>query len=182
MDDLTLLAKQIKHWGQKMGFSQVAISDLDVSDQKAYFDKYIQAGMHGTMQWLETHADLRFNVDKLVPGAVRAIVVRLDYLPDSPEFSKQLSDPNHGYVSRYAWGRDYHKLMRKMLKNFAIKIEQESSKFNYRPFVDSGPVLEKTLATKAGLGWKGKNGLTINTKAGSWYFLGELLVDIPHPY
>lgn len=175
------LAEKIKHWGQELGFSQVGISDIDLSAHEPTFLRWLEQGYHGNMNYMARHGLMRTRPDELVPGTLRVISVRLNYLPQNAQFSKILKDKNLAYISRYALGRDYHKLMRKRLQQLGQKIAQHCQSFNCRPFVDSAPVLERPLAEKAGLGWQGKHTLLLNKEAGSWFFLGELFVDIPLP-
>lgn len=175
-DDLTA---KIKLWGQELGFSQVGISDIDLSQYEAAFTKWVANGYHGNMDYMARHGLMRARPNELVPGTLNVISVRMDYLPSDAKFAQILKKHDHAYISRYALGRDYHKLMRKRLKQLGEKIKTHCHKMNYRPFVDSAPILERPLAEKAGLGWVGKHSLLINKQAGSWFFLGELLVDIP---
>jgi len=175
------LAEKIKLWGKEFGFSQVGISDLDLSAQETPFLAWLENKYHGEMDYMEKHGLMRARPQELVPGSLRSISVRMDYLPPDAKFARTLKQPQHAYVSRYALGRDYHKLIRKRLKQLGDKISTYCTDLNYRPFVDSAPILERPLAEKAGLGWVGKHTLVINKNAGSWFFLGELLVDIPLP-
>ncbi|WED21608.1 tRNA epoxyqueuosine(34) reductase QueG [Vibrio sp. JC009] len=175
------LAEQIKLWGAELGFQQVGICDIDLSEHEKPLQNWLDSGFHGEMDWMARHGMMRARPDELLPGTMRVISARMDYLPPEAQFASNLSNPDQGYISRYALGRDYHKLVRNQLKKLAQKIEQEAGKLGARPFVDSAPILERPLAQKAGLGWTGKNSLTINQKAGSWFFLGELLVDLPLP-
>lgn len=175
------LAEKIKSWGKDLGFADIGISDIDLSEHKAAFQGWLDKGFHGDMEYMARHGDLRSNVDLLHPGTIRVISARMDYLPQSAKFAETLKDPKKAYVSRYALGRDYHKLMRKRLKSLGEKISEYCEDFSYRPFVDSAPILERPLAEKAGLGWTGKHTLLINRDGGSWFFLGELLVNIPLP-
>lgn len=175
------LAEKIKLWGKEFGFSQVGISDLDLSAQEAPFLTWLENQYHGEMDYMQRHGLMRARPAELVPGSLRSISVRMDYLPPDATFARTLKQPTHAYVSRYALGRDYHKLIRKRLKQLGEKIAAHCADINYRPFVDSAPILERPLAEKAGLGWVGKHSLVINKSAGSWFFLGELLVDIPLP-
>jgi epoxyqueuosine reductase len=133
------------------------------------------------MDYMARHGLMRARPAELVPGTLRVISVRLDYLPHDAKFSKILQDKTKAYISRYALGRDYHKLMRKRLQQLGKKITEHCADFNFRPFVDSAPVMERPLAEKAGLGWTGKHSLILNKEAGSWFFLGELFIDIPLP-
>lgn len=175
------LAEKIKSWGQELGFDQVGITDVDLSEHETSFTDWLSKNYHGNMDYMARHGLMRARPDELVSGAIRVISARMNYLPTNAKFAKILKQPEHAYISRYALGRDYHKLMRKRLKQLGEKIKQHCETFNYRPFVDSAPVLERPLAEKAGLGWVGKHSLVINKQAGSWFFLGELLVDIPLP-
>ena len=173
------LTEQIKLWGEALGFSQVGISDVDLSEHEAALTQWLENNYHGNMDYMARHGLMRARAKELVEGTLNVISVRMDYLPTDAKFARILKSKEHAYISRYALGRDYHKLMRKRLKQLGEKIEAHCENFNYRPFVDSAPILERPLAEKAGLGWVGKHSLLINKQAGSWFFLGELLVDIP---
>lgn len=175
------LADNIKIWGHELGFQKVGITDVDLSKHEAQLQKWLDAGYHGTMDWMARHGMMRARPDQLHPGTVRVISVRMDYLPPEAGFASNLADPTQAYISRYSLGRDYHKLIRNQLKKLGQKIEQEVGKLGYRPFVDSAPILERPLAQKAGLGWAGKHSLLLDKEAGSWFFLGELLIDLPLP-
>jgi len=180
------LVEKIKSWGKELGFSQLGITDIDLSKHEQALEQWLANNYHGNMDYMARHGLMRARPDELELGTIRAISVRLDYLPTQAKCAKILKSKNHAYISRYALGRDYHKLMRKRLQQLGKKIttyiEQiEGEGFNYRPFVDSAPILERPLAEKAGLGWVGKHSLLLNKEAGSWFFLGELLVDIPLP-
>ena len=175
------LAEKIKLWGQELGFSQVGITDIDLSAHEQGFTEWLTQNYHGNMDYMARHGLMRARPAELLPGTLRCISVRLNYLPTNAKFAKLLKKTDHAYISRYALGRDYHKLMRNRLKQLGEKIKQHCQALNYRPFVDSAPIMERPLAEKAGLGWTGKHTLLINPKAGSWFFLGELLVDIPLP-
>ena len=175
------LAEKIISWGKALGFSDLGISDIDLSAHESVLERWLVNNYHGNMDYMARHGLMRARPDELVPGTIRVISVRLDYLPQNAQFSSILKDKNKAYISRYALGRDYHKLMRKRLQQLGQKITEHCSDLNYRPFVDSAPVMERPLAEKAGLGWAGKHTLLINKEAGSWFFLGELFVDIPLP-
>ena len=179
--DLLALTASIREWAVQLGFQQVGITDIDLTEDALRLDAYLAAGYHGEMEYMASHGTMRSRPDELVPGTLRVISVRMDYLPEDTQMAQMLAQPEQAYVSRYALGRDYHKLIRKRLQQLAEKISQEIGPFGHRAFVDSAPVLEKPLARKAGLGWVGKNTLILNRKAGSWFFLGELLVDLPLP-
>jgi epoxyqueuosine reductase len=173
------LTEKIKLWGQELGFSQVGISDVDLSEHEAALTAWLAKDYHGNMDYMARHGLMRARAKELVEGTLNVISVRMDYLPTDAKFARVLKNSDHAYISRYALGRDYHKLMRKRLKLLGEKIKTHCQAFNFRPFVDSAPILERPLAEKAGLGWVGKHSLLINKQAGSWFFLGELLVDIP---
>ena len=179
--DLLALTASIREWAAQLGFQQVGITDIDLTEDALRLEAYLAAGYHGEMEYMASHGTMRSRPDELVPGTLRVISVRMDYLPQDTQMAQVLAQPERDYVSRYALGRDYHKLIRKRLQQLAEKISQAIGPFGHRAFVDSAPVLEKALARKAGLGWMGKNTLILNRKAGSWFFLGELLVDLPLP-
>ncbi|MGF1726345.1 tRNA epoxyqueuosine(34) reductase QueG [Photobacterium nomapromontoriensis] len=175
------LTDKIKLWGQDLGFQHVGISDVDLTQHEAQLQRWLDAGYHGEMDWMARHGMMRARPDELHPGTVRVISVRMDYLPPEAGFAQSLNHPETAYISRYALGRDYHKLIRNRLKRLGQQIEQEVGQFGYRPFVDSAPILERPLADKAGVGWTGKHSLILSKEAGSWFFLGELLIDLPLP-
>lgn len=179
--DFHQLAADIKQWGAELGFQKVGITDLDLAAEQDALQRWLDAGMHGEMDYMERHRELRANPDKLHPGAVRAISVRMNYLPAEAGFARTLKNPRLGYISRYALGRDYHKVMRKRLKQLGDRIQEACSDLDFRPFVDSAPIMERPLAVKAGLGWTGKHTLVLDENGGSWFFLGELLVNLPLP-
>ncbi|OLQ87600.1 tRNA epoxyqueuosine(34) reductase QueG [Vibrio panuliri] len=175
------LADKIKVWAKELGFQKVGICDVDLKEHEAELQKWLDSGYHGSMDWMARHGMMRARPDELLPGTIRVISARMDYLPPEAQFASNLSNPNHAYISRYALGRDYHKLVRNQLKKLGQRIEAEVEQLGYRPFVDSAPILERPLAQKAGLGWSGKHSLILDKECGSWFFLGELLVDIPLP-
>lgn len=179
--DFNALATQIRTWGAELGFQQVGIADLDVGEAAAHLQAWLARQHHGEMQYMERHAALRSDPQQLVPGTLRVLSLRMDYLPADTRMVKVLQNPSQAYVSRYALGRDYHKLIRRRLQQLADRIQQQTGSFGYRAFVDSAPVLERAFAEKAGLGWIGKNTMLINKRAGSWFFLGELFTDLPLP-
>ncbi len=179
--DLVRLTDDIKAWGQALGFQQVGISDVDLRQHESHLQNWLEQGYHGDMQYMAEHGTKRSRPAELVPGTLRVISVRMDYLPPDASFARHLSDNNIGYISRYALGRDYHKVLRKKLKQLGEKIQSALQDTAFRPFVDSAPVLEHALAEKAGIGWTGKHSLTINRSAGSWFFLGELFINLPLP-
>lgn len=179
--DLNALAQSIKDWGRELGFQQVGIADVELSEHEAHLKRWLAAGYQGEMDYMAAHGDKRSRPAELVPGTLRVVSLRMDYLPGDTQMAQRLKEPEQAYVSRYALGRDYHKLIRKRLQQLAERIQQQIGTFGYRAFVDSAPVLEKAIAEKAGLGWIGKNTLVLNRKAGSYFFLGELFVDLPLP-
>ncbi|MCF7965291.1 MAG: tRNA epoxyqueuosine(34) reductase QueG [Methylobacter tundripaludum] len=179
------LALQIKQWGQELGFQQVGITDTAMPEAEAHLQNWLDNGFHGEMDYMQRHGLKRSRPELLQPGTVRIISVRMDYLPEpAATMKQQMDDPSSAYISRYALGRDYHKLMRGRLQKLADKIQAEIGPLlpdSMRAFVDSAPVLEKALAEKAGLGWIGKHSNVISRKAGSWFFLGELFTNLPLP-
>lgn len=176
------LADHIRSWGLALGFQQVGITDTDLSIHETRLVNWVESGMHGDMDYMQRHGTRRSRPEQLLPGTIRIISVRMDYWPEpARDAATQLEDGQHAYVSRYALGRDYHKLMRNRLQKLADRIQSETGPFGYRVFVDSAPVLEKALAEKAGLGWIGKHTNVLNDKAGSWFFLGEIYTDLPLP-
>jgi epoxyqueuosine reductase len=180
--DCAALSRTIKAWGAELGFQQIGIADCDLSTAERRLTDWLGQGMHGDMEWLQRHGTKRTRPAELVPGTLSVISARMDYLPEyQSEVARALDDPARAFVSRYALGRDYHKVLRQRLKRLAQRIEAQIGPFGYRVFVDSAPVMEKPLAQKAGLGWIGKHTNLINAKAGSWFFLGELYCDLPLP-
>ncbi len=176
------LAGQIKQWGRELGFQQVGICDTDLARAEREHLQWLARGFHGEMDYMARHGLKRSRPQWLVPGTRRVISVRMDYFPPNARPAWEvLQDPSLAYVSRYALGRDYHKVLRKRLQKLAEKIRQHIGDFGYRAFVDSAPVLEKPLAQKAGLGWIGKHSNLISRGDGSWFFLGELYTDLPLP-
>jgi epoxyqueuosine reductase len=182
LSEMSELAMRIREWGQALGFQQLGFSDTDLKEHESHLGQWLANGYHGQMHYMQRHGTRRSRPEELHPGTIRVISARLDYLPGSAIDIKQvMNEPDRGVVSRYALGRDYHKLMRKRLQKLAKMIEEQTGPFGYRVFVDSAPVLEKALAEKAGLGWIGKHSNLINKTAGSWFFLGEIYTDLPLP-
>ncbi len=176
------LAGDIKQQGQALGFQQLGIAGIDLGGAESRFRAWLARGFHGEMNYLSRHGHKRTRPAELVPGTVRVISARMDYWPvGSADAETALEDSQLAYVSRYALGRDYHKVLRARLRRLAEYIRQRAGGAGYRVFVDSAPVLEKPLAQNAGLGWIGKHTNLIHHKAGSWFFLGELFTDIPLP-
>ena len=174
------LVENIKLWTKELGFSDFGISDIDLKQHENSLQKWLKNNYHGSMSYMEKHGMMRARPAELEPGTLSVISVRMDYLPDNAKFASTLKNKNKAYISRYALGRDYHKLMRKKLKQLGDKISKYHA-IKFRPFVDSAPILERPLAEKAGLGWIGKHSLLLNKEAGSWFFLGEIFIDLPLP-
>ncbi len=179
--DFNTLSSSIKDWGLELGFDAVGITDTKLEEAEHYLNQWISKGYHGEMTWMEKHGNKRTNPEKLIPNTIRVISVRMDYRPDEPDPIDILKDPAAAFISRYALGRDYHKVLRSKLQKLAMRIQKDIGPFGYRAFVDSAPVMEKALAEKAGLGWIGKHSNLVNKDAGSWFFLGELYTDLPLP-
>ncbi|MDH3439249.1 MAG: tRNA epoxyqueuosine(34) reductase QueG [Gammaproteobacteria bacterium] len=180
--DVANLVADIRRWGIEFGFQQVGIADIDLSQAEHRLNQWLGKGFHGEMGYMAVHGQKRSRPSLLVSNTASVITARMDYLPEEASSPEALLDhPTKAYVSRYALGRDYHKVLRSRLKRLAARIEAVVGPFGHRVFVDSAPVLEKPLAEKAGLGWIGKHTNLINREAGSWFFLGELYVDIPLP-
>ncbi|MCF6251425.1 MAG: tRNA epoxyqueuosine(34) reductase QueG [Methylococcaceae bacterium] len=178
----SVLALKIKKWGAELGFQQVGITNTDLQTAEQQLQKWVAKGFHGDMDYMHKHGLKRSRPELLLPDTVSIISVRMDYLPETAEqIYSVLNNPISAFISRYALGRDYHKILRNRLQQLANKIEHEIGSFGYRAFVDSAPVLEKVIAEKAGLGWIGKHTNLINRKAGSWFFLGEIYTDIALP-
>lgn len=186
---LVALAVTIKAWGRELGFADVRITDVDLSQQEAGFEAWLALGYHGEMDYMAAHGLKRARPAELVPGTIRSISVRMDYLPQDSDAAWRQREKNRlqpgastsATVSLYARGRDYHKVLRSRLQQLADRITAEIGPFGYRVFTDSAPVMEVALAQKAGLGWRGKHTLLLNREAGSLFFLGEMLTDIPLP-
>ena len=176
------LSQQIKIWGMELGFQQIGITDTNLEKAEQHLQNWLAQNRHGEMQYMATHGLKRSRPALLIPETLSIISARLDYLPENQAHSKNLLEsPSRAFISRYALGRDYHKLLRNRLQKLANKITEHIGPFGYRAFVDTAPVLEKAIAEKAGLGWIGKHSNLINRKAGSWFFLGEIYTDLPLP-
>ncbi|MGI9233194.1 MAG: tRNA epoxyqueuosine(34) reductase QueG [Woeseiaceae bacterium] len=179
---MAALKAEIVDWSAALGFQQLGVCDIDLGDAEQRLESWIASDYHGSMQYMHRHGKKRSRPGELVPGTLRVISVRMDYLPEAQEAAeKLLDDESLAYVSRYALGRDYHKVMRTRLQKLASRIEDRIGEFGFRAFVDSAPVLEKVIAEKAGIGWIGKHTNVINHEHGSWFFLGELYTDLPLP-
>ena len=179
--DLDQLAHDIKAWGAELGFDQIGITGTDLSDAETHLLNWLAAGRHGGMDYMARHGTKRSRPAELEPGTLRVISARLNYWPEAADADTVLQSPEQAFISRYALGRDYHKLLRKRLQKLAQRIERTIGPFGYRAFTDSAPVLEKALAEQAGLGWIGKHTNLIHKQTGSWFFLGELYTDLPLP-
>ncbi|MDH5630193.1 MAG: tRNA epoxyqueuosine(34) reductase QueG [Gammaproteobacteria bacterium] len=180
--DLRKIKNNICKIAEQYGFQDARVSDTATEKYMPAYKEWIAKGYHGDMYFLEENQKLREFPEKLHPDTTRIISLRYDYLSDKANFLLPLKDPNLANISRYALGRDYHKIMRKKLQRIASDIEtmiSQSFQLNYRVFVDSAPVLETLFAEKSGLGWKGKHSLIINKDAGSWFFLGEIFINLP---
>ena len=180
--DFAQLARDIKSWGGELGFQQVGIADTRLDEDEARLLSWLDNNHHGEMHYMAAHDGKRSRPKELVPGTRRIISVRMDYWPETADPANSiLDDPARAYVSRYALGRDYHKVLRRRLQQLADRIAEQVGPFGFRAFTDSAPVLEKAIAQKAGLGWIGKHTNLINRREGSWFFLGELFTDLPLP-
>ena len=190
-DDFIQDISWLRHEAIDLGFGDIRVSDTDLSVAGPRLKEWLDAGRHGDMNYMRERAHLRLNPEELQPGTVRVLTVRMDYLPDTSEMRQAVDwrnkeidrwdRPDQAVVAIYARGRDYHKVLRQRLQSLADVIEKKIGPFGYRVFVDSGPVMEVELANKSGLGWRGKHTLLLNREAGSMFFLGEILVDVPFP-
>jgi len=179
---LAQLAREIRAWGVELGFQHVGIADADLSHAEPRLLEWLQAGFHGGMDYMAKHGVKRSRPAELVPGTLRVIAARMNYLPAAVADSwAVINAPGKAFVSRYALGRDYHKVLRRRLQRLAERIEAAAGPFNHRVFTDSAPVMEVELAAKAGLGWRGKHTLLLTREAGSYFFLGEIYTDLPLP-
>ena len=180
--DFAQLATEIKKWGRALGFQEIGISDTELTLEENYLQQWLGLGYHGEMDYMARHGTARTRPAELVPGTLRVISVRLNYQPPNARDSWEvMDDPDAAFISRYALGRDYHKVLRSKLQTLVAGIEREIGTFQYRVFTDSAPVMEVALARKAGLGWRGKHTLLLTREAGSMFFLGELYTDLPLP-
>jgi epoxyqueuosine reductase len=176
------LREWLDEQSHKLGFDSLRIADTHLGQASERLKEWLAQGRHGHMDYMERHAQLRSDPGLLVPGTVRVICVTMNYLPPDINFDvewSRLAQPTQATVSMYARGRDYHKVLRNRLQEFAQMIEEKIGSFGYRVFTDSAPLMEVELARKAGLGWRGKHTLLLNRESGSTFFLGEILVDIP---
>lgn len=184
LDQLEQIKATILCKAQAQGFQDARVSDINVDEYFTPFQQWVKNDYHGEMSFLERNQNLRQFPDQLHPGTLRVISLRYNYLPEQAKFAETLKQSQNANISRYALGRDYHKLLRKKLSNLCQQLEKEFSdleELDYRVFVDSAPVLETAFAEKSGLGWKGKHSLVINQSAGSWFFLAEIFINLPLP-
>lgn len=179
--DYAALAQRVRELAREFGFQRTGITGIDLGEDEAHLRDWLAQGLYGSMEWMARHGDLRARPQELHPGTLRVISVGLDYGRDPDEAWATLDDAERAYVARYALGRDYHKLMRQRLQRLADRIAEEVGPFGHRVFVDSAPVLERALARNAGLGWIGKHTCLIDKDGGSFFFLGEIYVDLPLP-
>lgn len=170
---------ELETWAQQLGFQALGITDTDLSEHDPHLRAYLSARFHGEMGYLARNLSKRLDPAALVPGTVRVISARMNYLPPDTQPLKILSDSSKAYISRYALGRDYHKVLRRRLAKLAARIDASFAGHQYRAFTDSAPVLEKALGHKAGLGWIGKHTLLLDREVGSWFFLGEIYTNAP---
>ena len=180
--DLAALARDIRGWGIELGFAEIGIADTALAAEEVRLSAWLAAGRHGEMHYMARHGLRRARPADLVPGTIRVISARLDYQPPrARDAASVLADSRRAYISRYALGRDYHRVLRRKLQRLADRITAAVGSFRYRVFTDSAPVLEVALAAKAGLGWRGKHTLLLTRHAGSYFFLGEIYTDLPLP-
>lgn len=180
--DIRTLISRIRDWGRDLAFDAVGVSDIDLKHAEPGLAAWLERGFHGDMQYMERHGMARARPAQLMPRTVSIISARMNYrAPSVASDDAVLADADLAYVSRYALGRDYHKVLRHRLETLAQRIQSEIGAFGYRVFTDSAPVLEIEIAAKAGLGWRGKHTLLLHREAGSWFFLGEIFTDLPLP-
>ena len=180
--DYNRLAADIRQWGAELGFGRIGIAGTELGEDEAHLLSWLDSGYHGEMDYMARHGTKRSRPEDLAPGTVRVIAARMDYAPPAIDDAwDMLTDDGRAYISRYALGRDYHKVLRQRLQKLADRIGEFTGPFGYRVFTDSAPVLEKALARDAGLGWIGKHTLVLSRDAGSWFFLGEIYTDLPLP-
>ena len=180
--DAATLMMQIRAWARELGFQRIGVAGVELDEDAAHLRDWLGQGLHGDMQWMARHGELREKPDALRPGTLCVLSVRMDYATsnDSDDWNA-IADGERAYVARYARGRDYHKLMRTRLQALSDRIESAIGPFGHRVFVDSAPVMERALARNAGLGWIGKHTCLLDRDAGSWFFLGEIYTDLPLP-
>jgi epoxyqueuosine reductase len=180
--DLRQLAANIKAWGMELGFQAIGIAGNDLGQAEVRLLEWLAQGYHGEMDYMANHGVKRSRPQELVPGTLRVITARMAYFPlHARDSAEVMNDSSKAYISRYALGRDYHKLIRSRLQKLAEKIQGEIGPFQFRALTDSAPVMEVELASQSGLGWRGKHSLLLSRAAGSWFFLGEIYTDLPLP-
>jgi epoxyqueuosine reductase len=180
--DLQEVKRELSERARELGFQSVGVAGIELGEDGRYLDEWLAAGFHGDMGYMQHHGRKRSRPNELVPGTLRVVSARMDYWPaDARSAEEVLGDPSLAYLSRYALGRDYHKVLRGALVKLAEALAARIGPFGYRVCVDSAPVLEKALARDAGLGWIGKHTNLIARDAGSYFFLGEILTDLPLP-
>jgi epoxyqueuosine reductase len=180
--DLRQLAANIKAWGMELGFQAIGIAGTDLGQAEAHLLEWLAQGCHGEMDYMANHGVKRSRPQELAPGTLRIITARMAYFPaQARDSTKAMEDSSKAYISRYALGRDYHKLVRTRLQKLAEKVQHEIGPFQFRAYTDSAPVMEVELASQSGLGWRGKHSLLLSREAGSWFFLGEITTDLPLP-
>jgi epoxyqueuosine reductase len=180
--DPDALKRELAQHARKLGFGALGVASVEIPEDERHLLRWLAEGFHGEMGYMLRHGVMRSRPQELAPGTVRVVSARMDYWPgEARTAAAVLADPALGYVSRYALGRDYHKVLRRGLKSLALELQRRIGPFGYRVCVDTAPVLEKALARDAGLGWIGKHTNLIARDAGSWFFLGEILTDLPLP-
>jgi epoxyqueuosine reductase len=180
--DLDALRRELTARARALGLGALGVASIDIPEDERHLLRWLERGYHGEMHYMERHGLMRSRPALLAPGTIRVVSVRLDYWPgEATDAGAVLADRSRGYIARYALGRDYHKVLRRTLETLALELQQRIGPFGYRVCVDSAPVLEKALAREAGLGWIGKHTNLIAREAGSWFFLGEILTDLPLP-
>ncbi|HVL59038.1 MAG TPA: tRNA epoxyqueuosine(34) reductase QueG, partial [Burkholderiaceae bacterium] len=183
MDDVRV--QRLREWAAELGFGSLGVADLDLSEAEPRLRQWLADGFHGELDYMARHGETRSRPAELVPGTLRAVMVTIDYAPGDPDWVEHawqaLAQPERAYVSRYALGRDYHKVVRARLQRLAERLAAEIGPFGYRVFCDSAPVMEVELARKAGLGWRGKHTLLLARNRGSTMFIGTLYTDLPLP-
>ncbi len=179
--DFSQLTQALKTWGKELGFQEIRIADAaaDMSQSEAGLERWLAEGYHGKMDYMGKHGTRRTRPAELVPGTLRVISARMNYMPEAKDSWQVIADGDKAFISRYALGRDYHKVLRGRLQKLAERITAEIGSFNYRVFSDSAPVMEVEWAQKSGSGWRGKHTLLLTRDAGSMFFIGEIYTDLP---
>ncbi|HRH90052.1 MAG TPA: tRNA epoxyqueuosine(34) reductase QueG [Rubrivivax sp.] len=185
--DGQLLLAQLRQWAHECGFSQIGVAGVDLHQAEAGLRDWLAQGFHGSMHYMQRHGLKRARPAELVPGTLSVISARFDYLPrgTAPGWQaiewQRLGSPTQANVSIYARGRDYHKVLRARLQALADRLAAEVGPLGARVFTDSAPVLEVELASRSGVGWRGKHTLALQRDGGSMFFLGEIFVDLALP-